>query len=102
MGLEDFSEEYLTPEVGIVAAAALLLSPPVRTAARRAAISGLAGLLAAGDGIAKVAGLIDRRAGRPTAPGAFVRALAEEARGERARRAAGGQEVDAGGAHVHA
>lgn len=83
MDFDDFSEEYLTPEVGIVVAAtAMLLSPRVRGAVRRGAITGLAGVLAVGDGLAGWA----RRVARPGEHGddaAFIRALAQEARVER-------------------
>lgn len=86
MDFDDFSDEYLTPELGILAAAtATLLSPRVRGALRRGAVAGLAGLLAAGDRIAGlargVAGNGESAIGSP-----FVRDLVEEARRERSRR----------------
>jgi len=105
VGLEDFSDDFLTQEAGIAAAAtALLLSPPVRAVVRRAAVAGLAGLLAAGDSIAGLLpGRAERQAARSPAVPAFVRTLAEEAREERTRRgkvtreavAAGGEDAGA-------
>lgn len=86
MDFDDFSDEYLTPEVGILAAAtATLLSPRVRGALRRGAVAGLAGLLAAGD---KIAGLARGVAGsgESATASSFVRDLVEEARSERSRR----------------
>jgi hypothetical protein len=108
VGLEDFSEEFLTPAVGVVAAAtAVLFSPPVRALARKAAVSGLAGLLTAGDGIAKlVPGRDGQHARRDGAPPDFVRRLALEARAERARNGEAGREAveadgeNAGAAHA--
>jgi hypothetical protein len=46
-------DDYLEPEVAIaVAVTAAVASPPVRKALRKAAVYGLAGILAAGDRIA--------------------------------------------------
>ncbi len=64
MALEDFLE----PEVGIaVALTAAIGSPQVRKAIRKGAVYGLAGILAATDGITRAAGTATDAAKRATA-----------------------------------
>jgi hypothetical protein len=85
MALEDLTDDYLTPEVGI-AAAALLLTPPTRRLLRRGATYGLAGAFAAGDAVAALARAATR-ALRPAHNASDLdQHLAAEARRERARR----------------
>lgn len=79
-------EDYAQPELGLaVLAAAALFSPRVRRGLRWGLVQGVAGVLAAGDGIAGLA-----RQLTPTEPpaqdGAFGRQLVEEARVEQAKR----------------
>jgi hypothetical protein len=70
-------DDYLEPEVAIaVAVTAAVASPPVRKALRKAAVYGLAGILAAGDRIA-----------------AASRSIAESAQQNAAEAAAGAQPV---------
>lgn len=87
MALEDFTEDYVAPEVGIaVAAVAALFTPPVRKLLRRGAVLGLTGLFEMSDGIAKLFGPTDSSV--PTiATAAFLQELADEARHERAAHA---------------
>lgn len=84
MALEDFSEDYLKPEVGIVVAAlAMVLSPPVRGALRRGAVYGLAGMLKAGGAIGALAHRVEQGV-QPSPVADFAQVLAEEARNQRA------------------
>ena len=83
MELDDL-QDYLDPEVAIVAAlVAALLTPQARSLVRRGAVYGMSGLLTASDAIG---GLVRRvRHGvQPAAP-SFIQDLADEARAERRR-----------------
>ena len=80
-------EDYAQPEIGLaVVAAAALFSPRVRRGLRWGLVQGVAGVLAASDGITGLA----RQLG-PTEPraqdGTFGRQLVDEARVEQAKRA---------------
>lgn len=87
MELEDALDEVLTPEIGVAAAAAaILLSPPVRGLLRRGAKYGLAAFLSAGDAIAAMTRGANH-AGQPDASSEMAHELAREARRERAQRA---------------
>lgn len=87
MALDDFSEDYLTPEVGIaVAALAAVLSPQVRGVLRRGAVYGLAGVLKAG-GVIGALGHRGAADGQHAPSATFVHDLAAEARQQRDARA---------------
>lgn len=80
-------EDYAQPEIGLaVMAAAALFSPRVRRGLRWGLVQGVAGVLAASDGIAGLARQLS-----PTEPraqdGTFGRQLVDEARVEQAKRA---------------
>lgn len=78
-------DDYLEPEVAIaVAVTAAVASPPVRKALRKAAVYGLAGILAAGDRIAVASRSIAETA-RETAAGTTSRT--EAVRGQPATAA---------------
>lgn|GEM_PF-3503322 len=87
MALEDFLEDNLEPEVGlVVAAVAVAFSPQVRGILRRGAVYGFSGLLVASDGIAALARRIQQTIQPPPAS-TFIQDLAEEARAEQLKRA---------------
>jgi hypothetical protein len=80
----DDLQDYLEPEVAIVAAlVAALLTPQARSLVRRGAVYGMSGLLAASDAIGGLVRGVQQSV-QPTAP-SFMQDLADEARAERRR-----------------
>jgi hypothetical protein len=96
MALDDALENLVEPEVGLLAAAAVvLLSPPVRRALRQGAVYGLSGLLAAGDAIAALGRRVDQGVHPPAEP-VLISQLAAEARDQRAKLACPEQPAQSG------
>ena len=86
-------EDFFSPEVGIAAAVvAALSSQRVRTILRRGAVTGLAGLLIAGDAVKQTAEGVGR-----TVQDAAVQAQQNAAQAARARAAASGNGASGNG-----